>query len=342
MVSSTSGRVSAQPSSYTLHCPEAGGTPNPQRIGGQGSFLDGAWHPTVRGRYPANWPCPEGPAQQVRSQMNVLCPPKIILFDWHGTLVDTNDAMYLAMDDMLSKMGQLGLDRRLADSGIGKTDDDRKLIEYVRAYQRLHPQIVSDRRTSRTDLLEILFGSDEKAKDIANRAYNDCYRHHYGNVKPLRRGIRNILSELRDQGIGLGILTNRSREFLDKELEAIEQGTWVAFFDSTVSGGDTYPLKPSPDPVFRALRDFEAMPGADVWYVGDSKSDTISAKAAGITSIFFNGGRGDAEWIEAIFPGTAEDPHKPDCILDDHQDLLKLVKLGSAQDAQAQVQVDDA
>ena len=29
--------------------------------------------------------------------MNVLCPPKIILFDWHGTLVDTNDAMYLAL-----------------------------------------------------------------------------------------------------------------------------------------------------------------------------------------------------------------------------------------------------
>lgn len=254
-----------------------------------------------------------------------LTTPRIIIFDWHGTLVDTNDAMYRAMDEMLRGMDRLGLGNRLTDTAKSKSDDDRKLVEYVRTHRRLHPKVVSDRKASRTDLLELLFGDDEQAKDIANRAYNGCYRNHYGDVKPFEPGIRDALSELQKLGIGLGILTNRSREFLDKELETIEGGTWTPLFDSTVSGGDTDSLKPSPAPIYRALQDFEAPPGSDVWYIGDSTSDTISAKTAGITNVFFNGAKGDAEWIETIFPGTAAHPHRPDYVVNNHQDLLKLV-----------------
>lgn len=252
------------------------------------------------------------------------------MFDWHGTLVDTNDAMYQAMDDMLDKIDQLGLGHRLTGLEKSKTDDDRKLVEYVRTHHRLHPKVVADRRASRTDLLEVLFGSDEQAKEIANQAYNGCYRHHYGDVRAFGPGIRDLLSELRALGIRLGILTNRAREFLDKELETIEQGSWRPYFDSTVSGSDTDQLKPSPAPVLRALQDFDEVPGTDIWYVGDSTSDTISAKSAGIASIFFNGARGSAEWIATIFPGTAAHPHRPDWVVDDLADLLELVKRTSA------------
>lgn len=265
--------------------------------------------------------------------MTIVSAPRILLFDWHGTLVDTNDAMYQAMDDMLSNMGQLGLENHLVDTAKCKGDGDRRLVEYIRVHHRLHPKIVSDRRASRTDLLEVLFGSHEQAKDTANRAYNACYRNHYGQVKPFEPGIRSLLSELRKLGIKLGILTNRSREFLDKELETIEQGTWAALFDGTVSGGDTSHLKPSPAPVYRALKDFEAAPGSDIWYVGDSVSDTISAKTAGITNVFFNGAHGDTEWIETIFPGTAAHPHQPDYVVNGFQDLWQLVKRAIANDA---------
>ena len=96
--------------------------------------------------------------------MTILRPPRIILFDWHGTLVDTSNAMYQAMDDMLNKMDQLDLDNRLIDSAMSKTDDDRKLVEYIRAHHRLHPRIVSDRKASRTDLLEVLFGNDDNLR----------------------------------------------------------------------------------------------------------------------------------------------------------------------------------
>lgn len=264
--------------------------------------------------------------------MNDLRAPRIILFDWHGTLVDTSDAMYRSMDDMLQRMDRYGLTERLASPSKSKTDDNRKLVEYVRTQRRLHPKVISDRKASRTDLLEVLFGSDEQAKETANRVYNECYGYRFGDVGPFEPGIRVVLSELRGLGIRLGILTNRSREFLEKELANIEEGTWTRWFDSIVSGGDTEYLKPSPAPVYRALRDFDATPGADVWYVGDSTSDTIAAKTAGITSIFFNGAQGDAQWIESIFPGTAAHPHRPDCVVQSFRELLELVRTTRAQE----------
>jgi len=36
-----------------------------------------------------------------------LVAPRVVLFDWHATLVDTLDAMYHAVDDMLPKLPDL-------------------------------------------------------------------------------------------------------------------------------------------------------------------------------------------------------------------------------------------
>ena len=49
-------------------------------------------------------------------------------------------------------------------------------------------------------------------------------------------------------------------------------------------------------------------PGAEVWYVGDSTTDTIAAKAAGITSVFFNGAQWEQSWINKIFPAMSDIP----------------------------------
>jgi len=257
--------------------------------------------------------------------MSFLKSPRIILFDWHGTLVDTNEAMYRAMDEMLQGIERLGLQHRLADPKACK-DDDRALIEFVRAQHRLLPRVVSERRASRTDLLEVLFRGDEEAKQTANAAYNACYRNHFGDVRPLAPGIDRLLSELRRLDIRLGILTNRARQFLDQELATVEHGAWVPLFDDTVSGDDCEQLKPSPAPVLRALRNFDAAPATDVWYVGDSTSDTAAAKTAGVASIVYGSGRGDAGWVESLFPGTPARPHRPDWVVDDHRGLLGVVK----------------
>ena len=261
--------------------------------------------------------------------------PRIILFDWHATLVDTMDAMYQATDDMLGMLDTLGLMRRLVSPERSKTVQDRKLVDYVREHRRLHPKIVADKKVSRTDLLEVLFGRDEEAKEIAHRAFDQCYRQHYGDVSPFEPGVREVLSQIRKLGIRIGILSNRTREFLEHELECVEAGTWFRLFDSVVAGDDTPRLKPAPDPVYQALDDIKAESGPDVWYLGDSTTDVVAAKNAGVTSIFFNGAGWKRSWIQNIFPGTDEYPEQPDYVVDNFTEFLALVRHSLENDAAA-------
>ncbi|MDH3637664.1 MAG: HAD-IA family hydrolase [Gammaproteobacteria bacterium] len=259
--------------------------------------------------------------------------PRIILFDWHATLVDTMEAMYQAMDDMLAMLDRIGLKDRLVGADKSKNEEDRKLVEYVRDHHHLHPKIVKDRKVSRTDLLEVLFGGDQEAKEIAHQAFNDCYQHHYGDVTPLEPDLREVLIALRRMGLKLGILSNRSREFLLHELDCIDHGTWFALFDVIVAGDDTARLKPAPDPLFRALEVLREPPGPDIWYIGDSTTDTTAAKLAGITSVFYNGAGWEKNWLAKIFPGTEDHPYRPDAVVNDFRGFLELVNTARRLDA---------
>ncbi|MGE0385250.1 MAG: HAD family hydrolase [Gammaproteobacteria bacterium] len=253
-----------------------------------------------------------------------LVAPRVVLFDWHATLVDTLDAMYHAVDDMLPRLPELGLVERLVPPGRGRSREDARLVEYVRKHLRLHPKIKAARRISRTDIYEVLFGADEDAKRIAHHAFNDCYRQHYGEVHPFEGDERDMLLELREFNLRLGILTNRNREFLEHELAMIEGGSWVGLFDTTVCGDDTARHKPAPDPVLRALANLGVAPGRDCWYVGDSTTDVVCANRAGITSVFFNGAGWDEAWLDTIFPGTDEHPHRPAVVVDSFREFVLL------------------
>ena len=255
-----------------------------------------------------------------------LAAPKVVLFDWHATLVDTLDAMYHAVDDVLPRFPELGLMEALIPHDRCKTPEDARLVDYVRAHRKLHPKIKAQRRISRTDIFEVLFGSNEAAKQVAHQAFNDAYRNHYGEAHPFEGGELELLIEMRELKVRLGILTNRDREFFEKELALVDDGQWVGLFDTTVCGCDTGKRKPNPDPIFKALDDLGAQPGPDSWYVGDSTTDVIAAKRAGITSVFFNGVGWEHAWINKIFPGTPAHPYQPDAIVDSFAEFKWLVE----------------
>ncbi len=253
-------------------------------------------------------------------------PPNLILFDWHGTLVDTIDAMYSALDELFPLLAGHGLLERLIDTGRSRSVDDAKLVGYVRKYRHLHPKIRAERKVSRTDIFEVLFGGDEEAKRIAHDLYNQCYRHHYGEVRPFEPGIRDLLFQLRALGIRLGVASNRNREFIEHELTLVEGGSWRALFDTVACGDDAQRRKPAPDTVLNALSTLGLRPDPSCWYVGDSTTDTASAKLAGVTSVFYNGASWEPAWLAQIFPGTLEHPHCPDAVVDNFSELLSLVK----------------
>ena len=122
--------------------------------------------------------------------------PKIVLFDWHATLVDTHDAMYHAIDDVLPKLKELNLVDRMVKTEDSKTLEDAKLVKYIRENYQLHPKLKADRKVSRTDIFQVLFGSDEEAKRIAHKAFDQAYRNYFGEAHPFEDGIEEMLENL--------------------------------------------------------------------------------------------------------------------------------------------------
>ncbi len=252
--------------------------------------------------------------------------PRIILFDWHATLVDTMDAMYHAVDDVLPKLVELGLIERLVPYEQSRSLEDARLVKYVRDHARLHPRIKSERKISRTDIFEVLFGGDEDAKRIAHAEFDECYRRHVGEAMPLEPQIPEQLQNLRDMNLKLGLISNRKREFMEQEVANVGGENWRDLFDTMVCGDEVAHRKPAPDLLLRALQNLAAPPDTHCWYVGDSTTDVVAAKEAGVTAVFYNGAGWDQPWIDRIFPGTTRHPHKPDAVVDNFPRLIELAK----------------
>ncbi len=179
--------------------------------------------------------------------------PSVLIFDWHGTLVDTHDAMFSAMEDMLPQLEELGLVERLLPEDQCRTAEDARLVRYIRIFRRLHPRILAERRVSRTDIFNAIFGEDREARLIAHQAYNAAYRKYFGQVKPFQPGAYDYLCALRQMGIKLAVSTNRNREFLDRELQTVDEGRWQNLFDATVCADDVTEYKPDPEVILKVL-----------------------------------------------------------------------------------------
>lgn len=281
---------------------------------------------TVR---PSPFPPPEPPEPRIEPDWHPavvkLIRPSVVLFDWHATLVDTLDAMYHAVDDMLPDFHRLGLMQRMVAPEDSKTPEDARLVAYVQEFAQLHPKVKADRKISRTDIFEVLFGDDQEAKQIAHQAFNHHYRNHYGTVSAFEPKVQNVLAGLPRLNIQVGVITNRDREFFEHELAAVEGTGWTELFDVDVCGDDTPLRKPHPDQLLLAVQKLDYPPDPSVWYVGDSTTDVIAAKRAGMTSVFFNGAQWDLPWLNRIFPGTHQHPHKPDVVVNDFSEFWALV-----------------
>lgn len=252
--------------------------------------------------------------------------PAVILIDWHATLVDTHDAMYHAVDDVLPRLDELGLLNELLAPEQSKTIEDAKLVKYVRDHRALHPRIVAERKISRTDIFEVLFGDNPDAKQRAHGAFDDAYRKFVGEVTPLEPDIRANLEHLRSIGLILGLISNRNREFMNHELAIVDGTGWADLFDTLTCGNDVAHRKPHPDLLLCALRNLGHDADEHTWYVGDSTTDVIAAKRAGVTAVFYNGAGWDQAWLDRIFPGTTRHPDRPDAVVDSIGDLVELAR----------------
>lgn len=129
-------------------------------------------------------------------------------------------------------------------------------------------------------------GGDFSLFDSLYKTYNDAYNSDPYYLTGPYEGIVNLLSELKNRGIRLGVLSNKP----DFAVKAAVDHFFPDTFDVVYGARDDVALKPAPDGIYEILKDL-GLSAEEIIYVGDSEVDVLTAKNAGIENgIFFTFG----------------------------------------------------
>ncbi len=93
-------------------------------------------------------------------------------------------------------------------------------------------------------------------------------------------GAVETLQYIKKKGCTVGVVTSKMRHIATYHLELTGL---LPYVDGIIGYEDTTEHKPSPEPIFKALKLFNAKPRSTV-YIGDHENDITAAKKAGISS----------------------------------------------------------
>ena len=207
---------------------------------------------------------------------------RAVLFDFDGTLSDTDDAYVARMARLLTFIRE-----------PQRSLTARRLVMEMEAPGNLAFSIL-DR-----------LGLDNLLRWISGR----LRRRHQGERRtpnPPVPGVPEALARLAPH-YALGIVSTRGRPMVDAFLETYRLGPW---FGSVVTAETCFRAKPAPDPLLHAARELGFAPEACVM-VGDTTVDMRAARAAGTQAIGVLCGFGEEAELRRsgagfILPSTAD------------------------------------
>lgn len=211
---------------------------------------------------------------------------KYVLFDFDGTLVDSNEAV-------VSMLHQAAVYHR------GRPFSKEELNAII----------------GRPIREQMAYLSEERADELV-----DYYRLEYRKVrddltKPYE-GMREVLMALKALDLKIGIVSNKGRSGIDHGLALLALSDLI---DVSISKDDVVLTKPHPEGIFKALEalgDSKAAPTSYV-FIGDSGHDIECGKAAGCKSILVGWTLIERDQLMAL---------EPDAIVETPEDLLKYLK----------------
>ena len=217
---------------------------------------------------------------------------KVIIFDFDGTLIDSEPDLALALNYMLDKLNRETYTQSVISHWVGNGAET--LVK-----RALSGSTIIDEHIEQELFLNAL--------DIFLKFYaqNLCVKTYlYPNVK-------KSLEKLKEQGYIMVIVTNKPVDFVAPILKglAIDE-----FFEFYLGGDSLEKRKPDPMPLLHVCNRLDITVDECVM-IGDSKNDILSAKSAKMQSIGVSYGYNYGEDISI---------YKPTVVVESFADILPI------------------
>lgn len=195
--------------------------------------------------------------------------PAAILFDLDGTLVDSLPCLLRSFRHAFETL---------------------RLPTPHEAEVRAHVSLPLEHRFAR-------FAPDHVAALCA--AYRDYYPRVFLHECVIFPGVDKLLARLHCRGYRLGVATTKRTPWAKRFVEALGL---APHFD-WVQGTDDFPHKPAPDVLLKAL---DVLCCQGLWMVGDTASDVLAGKAAGLKTYAVRWGAHAPDDLNAAAPDELE------------------------------------
>lgn len=187
-----------------------------------------------------------------------------VVFDLDGTLVDTATDI------------QRALNRVLATDDLPPLD-----VGAVRLMIGGGPKLLVTRALQKLDIEAGQYVIDR----LTDLFYDEYLRQEDGESR-LFDGAETCLEQLKAAGTRIGLCSNKPDEHCQKLVSELG----VARYFDVIQGSSTgLPKKPDPAPLLKTVERLGTMPTATL-YVGDSETDVLTARAAGVAVVLVSYG----------------------------------------------------
>lgn len=183
------------------------------------------------------------------------CLKKLVIFDFDGTIIDTESYWYKAYRGVIQKQYNFDLPLEMFSRCIGTTDS--VLFEYLES----EISESMNRQKINQDVDEFFL---DISKDIT-----------------VRKGVENLLFKLTEAGCILAIASSSKREWIRQYLEAFQLSS---YFSLIKGKEDVLNVKPDPALYLAVLEELEIKP-EEALVIEDSINGSTAALRAGIDCI---------------------------------------------------------
>ena len=211
---------------------------------------------------------------------------KYILFDFDGTLVNTNDVIVASWQHTYKHY----LGHEVPVEHITACFGEPLLLTMAREFPGVDPKESAD-------------------------VYRSFQVKNADRLVTIFPGIKELLAELKEAGYVLGIVTSRTRE---SALRYMDMFDITSYFSDLVTCDDTTVHKPNPEPLLLSMSRLGAAPEESLM-IGDSPFDIKCANNAGVDSVMVN-------WRITCDETSLIDDAKVDYWIHQPSDLVELLK----------------